>query len=72
MPAAELQETGRIPPNAHHSMSEDGCRPCSGLDPSRATIKKAATTAHGQVVRAAVATSDRAGVRIAAGLNDVR
>jgi len=33
MPAAELQETGRIPPNAHHSMPEDGCRPCSGLDP---------------------------------------
>ena len=33
MPAAELQETGRIPPNAHHSMLEDGCRPCSGLDP---------------------------------------
>ena len=30
MPAAELQETGRIPPNAHHSMPEDGCRPCSG------------------------------------------
>ena len=38
MPAAELQETGRIPPNAHHSMPEDGCRPCSGLDPP--TIKK--------------------------------
>ena len=33
MPAAELQETGRIPPNAPHSMPEDGCRPCSGLDP---------------------------------------
>ena len=33
MPAAELQETGRIPPNAHHSMPEYGCRPCSGLDP---------------------------------------
>jgi len=33
MPAAELQETGRIPPNAHHSIPEDGCRPCSGLDP---------------------------------------
>ena len=33
MPAAELQETGRIPPNVHHSMPEDGCRPCSGLDP---------------------------------------
>ena len=38
MPAAELQETGRIPPNAHHSMPEDGCRPCSGLDPPK--IKK--------------------------------
>ncbi len=38
MPAAELQETGRIPPNAHHSMPEYGCRPCSGLDPPR--IKK--------------------------------
>ena len=24
MPATELQETGRIPPNAHHSMPEDG------------------------------------------------
>ena len=24
MPAAELQETGRIPPNAHHSMPEYG------------------------------------------------
>ena len=35
MPAAELQETGRIPPNAHHSMPEDGCRPCSGLDPPK-------------------------------------
>ena len=33
MPAAELQETGRIPPNAHHSMPEHGRRPCSGLDP---------------------------------------
>jgi hypothetical protein len=33
MPAAELQETGRIPPDAHHSMPEYGCRPCSGLDP---------------------------------------
>ena len=33
MPATELQETGRTPPNEHHSMPEDGCRPCSGLDP---------------------------------------
>ena len=38
MPAAELQETGRIPPNAHHSMPEDGCRPCSGLDPPKIKV----------------------------------